>query len=120
MPPASYARLMTRQGAWSFNQPLRFDTSSVTDMSGMFWVRSAPARPPLPVLALACTLLVLLRHPTPSRRPARMRPAPYARLMTRQFASVFNQPLSFDTSKVTTMYQMFHVRSARALPPPQP
>ena len=30
----------------------------------------------------------------------------------------FNQPLSFDTSKVTTMQQMFYVRSAHALAPP--
>ena len=30
---------------------------------------------------------------------------------------MFNQPLSFDTSKVTTMRYMFGVRSARALPP---
>ena len=29
----------------------------------------------------------------------------------------FNQPLSFDTSSVTTMYNMFGVRSARALGP---
>ena len=31
-----------------------------------------------------------------------------------QYASVFNQTLSWDTSSVTTMYDMFHVRSARA------
>ena len=29
-----------------------------------------------------------------------------------------NQPLSFDTSKVTTMYAMFYARSARARPAP--
>ena len=34
-----------------------------------------------------------------------------------QSASKFNQPLSFDTSKVTDMHKMFHVRPARALPP---
>ena len=33
----------------------------------------------------------------------------------RQGASVFNQPLSFDTSSVTAMKYMFHVRSGRAL-----
>ena len=38
-------------------------------------------------------------------------------LSTRQDAFAFNQPLSFDTSKVTTMGYMFHVRSARALAP---
>jgi hypothetical protein len=34
---------------------------------------------------------------------------------TRQYATAFNQPLSFDTSKVTAMDGMFNVRSARAL-----
>ena len=36
---------------------------------------------------------------------------------TRQGAHVFNQPLSFDTSKVTNMNKMFGVRPARALVP---
>ena len=36
---------------------------------------------------------------------------------TWQVAKAFNQPLSFDTSKVTNMYGMFDVRSARALAP---
>ena len=43
MSPASHAPLCTRQGAYAFNQPLTFDTSSVTDMQYMFSVRSAPA-----------------------------------------------------------------------------
>jgi len=30
---------------------------------------------------------------------------------------VFNQPLTFDTSKVRSMSQMFYVRPARALAP---
>ena len=77
MPPAPYARLMTRQGAYYFNQPLSFDTSSVTSMDGMFMVRSAPAPPPLPIQALTCVRLAPLRRPTPSRLPARMPPAPY-------------------------------------------
>jgi len=34
---------------------------------------------------------------------------------TRQDTSAFNQPLSLDTSKVTSMGGMFAVRSARAL-----
>ena len=57
------------------------------------------------------------RRPTPSCLPARMSPLLlHASLSTRQYAPAFNQPLSFDTSSVTTMYQMFEVRSARALP----
>ena len=47
-------------------------------------------------------------------------PVSHARLSTRQGATVFNQPLSFDTSKVTNMHDMFSVRSARALAPTQP
>jgi len=34
---------------------------------------------------------------------------------TRQVARAFNQPVSLDTSKVTTIGGMFYVRSARAL-----
>ena len=57
MPPASYARLMTRQFAKAFNQPLSFDMFSVTvDIDYMFNVRTAQARPPLPIQAPACTL----------------------------------------------------------------
>ena len=42
------------------------------------------------------------------------RPASHALLSTRQSAYAFNQPLSFDTSKVTEMSAMFTVRSAYA------
>ena len=48
--------VVTRQDADVFNQPLSFDTSSVTDMSHMFGVRSAHALSPIPSRALACTL----------------------------------------------------------------
>ena len=53
----------------------------------------------------------------PCRLPARPSPrVAYALLSTRQYPSVFNQPLSFDTSSVTSMDSMFYVRSAPALP----
>eukprot|EP00964_Phaeocystis_antarctica_P073911 scaffold45395_cov60-Phaeocystis_antarctica.AAC.2 len=55
-------------------------------------------------------------HAIPTSPPT-PRPASYAPLSTRQSATAFNQPLSFDTSKVTNMYRMFTVRSARALAP---
>ena len=42
-PPSSVPCLWTRQKAQAFNQPLSFDTSSVTTMQNMFYVRSAPA-----------------------------------------------------------------------------
>eukprot|EP00964_Phaeocystis_antarctica_P070076 scaffold42637_cov48-Phaeocystis_antarctica.AAC.2 len=59
--------------------------------------------------------LVCCRRRTPSRPRPTPHPASYALLSTRQVASKFNQPLSFDTSSVTTMYGMFAVRSAHAL-----
>ena len=62
--------------------------------------------------------------PPPQRhdasRAAGPLPTSHARLSTRQYASAFNQALSFDMSKVTDVRFMFEVRSARALPPPQP
>ena len=62
--------------------------------------------------ALACTLLALqLTHRPPASRPA-PRPASYALISTRQSATAFNQPLSFDTSKVTAMSSIFLVRPA--------
>ena len=54
---------------------------------------------------------------TPHASRAAPLPTKHARLSTRQHASAFNQPLSFDTSKVTNMRLMFGVRSACALGP---
>ena len=114
--PTSHSRLSTRQGALAFNQPLSFDTSKVTNMGGMFWVRSARALVPSleSVPSRACQLRC--RHPKPSRLPGYTSScASHACLSTRQIAIKFNQPLSFDTSSVTNMGWLFHVRSARAL-----
>ena len=47
-------------------------------------------------------------------RPA-FRPTLYALRSTRQSASAFNQPLSFDMSSVTSTGKMFQVRSAHTL-----
>ena len=98
--------------ASAFNQPLSFDTSSVTTMRWMFSVRSAPCPvPPKCSRALPCTCL-RRRRPPPSHRPA-ARPAHVCpRFDSRQSASAFNQPLSFDTSSVTGMSWMFYVRSS--------
>ena len=85
-----------------------WDTSSVTNMYMMFYVRSARALqwgPP-------CILLSRLPpHALPS--PACMLPSSHASLLPWQETSVFNQPLSFDTSSVTSMFHMFLVRFAR-------
>ena len=60
----------------------------------------------------ACAICAQAR---PASGPLRtFRPHRYAFLVTRQGAKAFNQPLSFDTSKVATMSDMFRVRSARA------
>ena len=88
-------------------------------MHAMFYVRSAHALGPRGIHS---------RSPPYARRLRRRRPTPPARLpartssfashalfSTRQYASAFNHPLSFDTSSVTNMRHMFHVRSVRAL-----
>ena len=100
-----------------FNQPLSFDTSSVTDMTAMFEVRPARASPPMSswVLPTRC----LHRHRPVHALPtlARMSP-PTSFLLTRQNADGFNQRLSFDVSSVTSMSRMFEVRPAREPCPP--
>ena len=88
--PASHACLLTRQYHSTFNQPLSFDTSKVTTMHRMFYVRSARALTP-----------TVLNRSLPIK----------SRLRTRQEAKTFNQPLSFNTTSVTTMHQMFRVRA---------
>ena len=110
----------TRQRTNTFNQPLSFDTSKVTTMKDMFHVRSARALTPSrhgsglpPCMPLAPPPPHALPPPGAHLAPLRMCPS----LSTRQLAYGFNQPLSFDTSKVTNMYRMFRVRSARALTP---
>ena len=107
------------QQARSFNQPLSFNTSSVTDMQKMFKVHSACA---------LCTHTVVepFRPCTLHTRCMRGHrstdlPASHYLLSDRQGRtgdhSVFNQPLLFDTSSVTNMFEMFEVHSARALRP---
>ena len=110
--------LLTRQEASAFNQPLSFDTSKVTNMYSMFRVRPSRALAPDSLESAfprACRLRRRRLTPCPASRPA-PRPVSHVPLpSTRQYAYAFNQPLSFDTSKVTNMEAMFHVRSARAL-----
>jgi len=108
--------LSPRQYASAFNQPLSLDTSSVTNMYQMFHVRSARA----PASSLRTWVLCLhAACAAAARTPSRLPAPPFAALFmlslsTRQYAYAFNQPLSWDTSRVTTMSHMFNVRSARA------
>ena len=100
------------QFALAFNQPLNFDTPSVKTMSYMFLVRPSRPRPSHQCPPFnACTTVVRRLPPADpytSPRTARMHPPSDSR----QGASAFNQPLTFDTSSVTTMRQMFYVRSS--------
>ena len=118
----------SRQHASAFNQPLSFDTSSVTNMYRMFVVRCGPnlhLKPP-PHSLEHSPHRVTASSPACAHQPSRSialfgalprcRFAPHTKLpSTRQNAWSFNQPLSFDTSSVTDMELMFQVRSARAL-----
>ena len=114
------------RGLINFNADISgWDTSRVTDMSLMFVVRCAPLPCPQPAVAgspLHTLCAHLARTPPPAppgqqhapRTPYSMCPA----CDPRQNASAFNQPMSWDTSRVTDMNSMFFVRcSLRALPP---
>ena len=110
---------VTRQDASAFNQPLSLDTSRVTNMHYMFKVRPPraiwPQSPLGPSVHTACTATTL--HALPSLSPSV--PPSTCVCVTRQGASAFNQPLSFDTSSVTEMRGMFRVRPPRACRAPQ-
>ena len=90
-------------------------------MSYMFNVRSAHALGPQPFERRAPCMPLVCAATTPQALPPpgsyRLPPASHALPSTRQYASAFNQPLSFDTSSVNDMRYMFRVRSARALGP---
>ena len=72
----------SRQSASAFNQPLSFDTTSVTSMYGMFRVRSSPCPAPnlqsSPAPHAACPAIAR-RLPSAGPHP---RPAPHALLST--------------------------------------
>ena len=84
----------------AFNQPLSFDTAKVTSMDSMFYVRF-----PRPTLASGPPTSAAVLH---------------ALLLTRgKNAEAFNQPLNFNTSRLTNMKDMFRVRSSH-VPGPGP
>ena len=113
------------QYAYAFNQPLGWDTSRVTDMRQMFWVRCSPRTAPQSAVAALSPARCLHtpRSPAASRLPACSPPrtvCPVLATLGSQRATAFNQPLSWpwDTTRVTDMGQMFEVRaSLRALAP---
>ena len=113
------------QEAQVFNQPLSFDTSSVTDIHDMFKVRLAHSRarcrPHRDILLSVSHASSAPQHTLPAAQCAiRSTPLVHStfafqsaqqspfRLCT-QKSMAFNQPLSFDTSRVTNMGSMFEV-----------
>ena len=102
-----------RQGATAFNQPLSWDTARVTKTWQMFSVCSHPR----------CSLPVCPRKLRSRPLPCMLRaPRSHAasRLTPRQRATAFNQPLSWDTSSVTNMRDMFSVLHATLTAPVSP
>ena len=93
------------QGAAKFNQPLSFDTSSVTTMSAMFDMSSA-AGPD------SCSRR--LSFGPAFNSPVNFWDTSRVTSMHGMFrhSSAFNQPLNFDTSRVTDMSEMFQGASA--------
>jgi len=92
---------------------VNFDTSRVTNMDHMFRVHFARlpcAQTPVEPSLARC---MRGRHPT-DRPPCASRPAPRPTSYA-QDAKGFNQPVNFDTSRVTGMIEMFKVHSARTL-----
>jgi hypothetical protein len=93
---------LTWQFADAFNQPLAWDVSGVTSMVQMFSVRCAT------FLCTACLT-------PPTKQDATRPPLPNAPGLAWQNAQAFNQPLAWGISNMTSMAQMFAVRSAAYL-----
>ena len=88
-------------------------------MHNMFYVRPAHALPPSLQSGppRACRVRRRRLAPFPPPGPRTSPRIASSSSDSRQYASAFNQPLSFDTSSVKRMDTMFHVRPARALAP---
>ena len=71
--PAPCVPVSTRQNAKAFNQPLNFNTSSVTTMDTMFYVCTPPAPCSNSSRAFPCTLHA---RPPPHRPPLLMAHTP--------------------------------------------
>ena len=106
------------QYATAFNQPLwSWDTSRVTSMDRMFFVCCSPrpAPQPAPFLHAACTANA---HAASSAPPGPLQLSPHhVPCDPWQWAFAFNQPLSWDTSRVTIMRGMFYVSCSQPQPP---
>eukprot|EP00964_Phaeocystis_antarctica_P076161 scaffold47076_cov55-Phaeocystis_antarctica.AAC.1 len=95
-------------GAGAFNQPLRFDTSSVTNMYQIF-LNAAVFNQPLNFDTSSVTNMAYMFNGASAFDQPLSFDTPSVTTMYAMFyrASAFNQPLSFDTTSVTTMNHMF-------------
>jgi hypothetical protein len=82
----------TRQSASTFNQPLSFDTSSVTDMSFMFLVRSARALGPQALSRAPCMPSLPPRTLSPASRHSHLAPHYTPPFRLRQDANSLSAP----------------------------
>ena len=126
--PVSTLTMMMTSGSdlKGFNADISgWDTSGVTDMNRMFQVRSPPRTPSVPPICSRALSPVQLCGCTP-QSPAPPPPPPGPHSSPRscpiyfdhwQGATAFDQPLSWDTSGVTNMEQMFCVRCSPRFAP---
>mgnify|MGYP002835640277 CR=1 FL=1 len=96
------------RGATTFNQPLRFDTSNVNDMSGMFRGATAFDKPLIFATIKVTDMSGMFRGATAFDKLLSFNTIKVTDMsgMFRD-AMVFNKPLSFNTIKVTDMSAMF-------------
>ena len=120
-------RCGSAQGAAKFNQPLRFDTSSVTSMRAMFNMSADDPDPcrrrlswwstfnsPLSFDTSSVTSMAGMFQGASAFNQALSFDTQNVNDMSRMFrgATAYDQPLSFDTSQVTDMADMFAQASA--------
>ncbi|KAL1525995.1 hypothetical protein AB1Y20_020819 [Prymnesium parvum] len=100
-------------GASSFNQPLNWDTSSVTDMDYMFYEASS-FNQPLNWDTSSVTGMWFMFYEASSFNQPLNWDTSSVRIMWSMFAraSSFNQPLNWDTSSVKHMGDMFYEASS--------
>ena len=100
--------LSTRQNAFAFNQPLSFDTSSVTDMGQMFMLASAFNQPLSFDTSSVTDMASMFVRASAFNQPLNLDTSSVTSMTSMfNYASAFNQPLSFDISSVTGMQWMF-------------
>ena len=109
-------RFDSRQAAYAFDQSLSFDTSSVTDMNGMFYVRSSPAALPLRIEPSRTRCVHRCRYrcrpPSPASRPAQLAPhrMPSFRLSAERVARRCDHGARLSSAGVQPATKLRHVQ----------